>query len=204
MISSWCISCIFEVVGALLWCEGFEDLTDCGRDGLNGAGRTFAQQMLKLGKDLLDWVQVRRVFGQQEKLGAGCSNELAHGFALVAAEIVHDDDIAGLQGGDEDLLDINSEGLAIDRTVENPWGVNATVAQGSQKGRRLPAAVRDFGSEPHAAGRPSPQWCHVRLGPGLIDEGQTLRLDPALILFPLRSLVRDVGAIALAGDESFF
>ncbi len=84
--------------------------------------------MLKFGKDLLDWVQVRRVFGQEEKLGAGCSNELAHGFAPVAAEIVNDDDIARLQGGDEDLLDINSEGLAVDRTVENPWGVNPAVA----------------------------------------------------------------------------
>ena len=160
--------------------------------------------MLKLGKDLLDWVQVRGVFGQQEKLGARCSHELAHGFALVAAEIVHDDDIPRLQGGDEDLLDVNSEGLAVDRTIENPWGVNASVAQGSQKGRRLPATVRDFGGEPHAAGRPSPQRCHVRLGPGLVDEDQTLRLDPALILFPLRSLASDVGTITFAGDESFF
>src|SRR5262249_33116481 len=156
------------------------------------------------GKDLLDWVQVRRVFGQEEKPGARCSNELAHGFALVAAEIVHDNDIPRLQGGDEDLLDVNSEGLAVDRTVENPWGVNATGAQGSQKGRRLPAAVRDFGSEPRAAGRPSPQRRHVRLGPGLVDEDQTLRLDPALILFPLPSLACDVGTIAFAGDESFF
>src|SRR5712671_2794345 len=103
----------------------------------------------------------------------------------------------GFKGRDEDLLDINSEGLAVDRTGENPWGVNATVAQGSQKGRRLPAAVRDFGGEPPAAGRPSPQWCHVRLGPGLVDEDQALRLDPALILIPLRSLACDVGAIAL-------
>ena len=122
----------------------------------------------------------------------------------MAAEVVHDDDFAGLQGRDEDLLDINSKGLAVDRAVENPWGVNPTVAQGSQKGRRLPAAVRDFGREPRAAARPSPQRCHVRLGPGLVDEDQTLRLDPALILFPLRSLACDVGAIAFAGDESFF
>jgi hypothetical protein len=109
--------------------------------------------VLKLGEDLLDWVEVGGVFRQEEKLGAGCPNELAHGSALVAAEVVHDDDFAGLQGRDEDLLDINSKGLAVDRAVENPWGANPTVAQGSQKGRRLPVAVRDFGREPCAAGR---------------------------------------------------
>jgi hypothetical protein len=63
---------------------------------------------------------------------------------------------------------------------------------------------RNFGGEPRAVGRPSRQRCHVSLGPGLVDEDQTLRLDPALILFPLRSLARDVGAIAFAGDEAFF
>jgi hypothetical protein len=49
-----------------------------------------------LTKDLLDRVEVKRVFGEKEKLGADGSNELTHGFALVAAEIVHDDDTARL------------------------------------------------------------------------------------------------------------
>jgi hypothetical protein len=50
----------------------------------------------------------------------------------VAAEIVHDDDVAGLQGGDEDLLDIGSEALAVDRAIENPWSLDPVVAQGGQ------------------------------------------------------------------------
>ena len=36
-----------------------------------------------------------RVFRQEKEL------ELAHGFALVAAEIVHDDDVAGPKRGDK-------------------------------------------------------------------------------------------------------
>jgi hypothetical protein len=53
-----------------------------------------------------------------EELGTGRTNELAHGFAFVAAEIVHDHDIAGAKRGGEDLLDIGREALTVDRTVE--------------------------------------------------------------------------------------
>jgi hypothetical protein len=45
--------------------------------------------------------------------------------------------------------------------------------------------VRDVGLEPQATWRPSAQWCHVGLGPGLVDEDQTLRVDPVLIFDPL-------------------
>ena len=55
-----------------------------------------------------------------------------------------------------------------------------------------------------AARRPAPQRRHVGLGPGLVDEDQALRVDPVLILRPLRSPARDVGTIVLAGDHGFF
>ena len=52
--------------------------------------RRLAQQVLAFGEDhLLDQIQVRRVFGQEDKLDAGDANELARGFAT--AMIVHDD-----------------------------------------------------------------------------------------------------------------
>ena len=77
-----------------------------------------AQQMLEFGEDLLDRVQVWRVFRQEEELGAGRADELAYGFGFVTAEIVHDDDVAGMKRGDEDLFDIGPEALPVDRTVE--------------------------------------------------------------------------------------
>ena len=122
----------------------------------------------------------------------------------MAAEVVHDDDVAGLQGGNKDLLEVGSEGLAIDWPVKNPWSVDPVEAQGGQEGRGLPMAVRDFADEPGAALCPSPQRCHIGLGPGLVDEHQPLRLNPALILCPLRPLASHVGTIAFAGDEAFF
>ena len=41
----------------------------------------------------------------------------------MAVEIVHHDDVAGYKFGDEDLLDIGLEGVAVDWTVENHRGV---------------------------------------------------------------------------------
>ena len=39
--------------------------------------------------------------------------------ALVAAEIVHDDNLAGLERRHEELLDIGFEAFAIDRSIKN-------------------------------------------------------------------------------------
>jgi hypothetical protein len=52
--------------------------------------RRLAQHVLAFGEDhLLDQIQVRRVFGQEDELDANHANELAYGFA--AGKIVHDD-----------------------------------------------------------------------------------------------------------------
>jgi hypothetical protein len=179
-------------------------LTDCCADGFEGAGGGFAQEMLELGEDLFNGVQVGRVFRQEEQLGAGCANELAHGSAFVAAEIVHDDDFTGSQGGNENLLDVSSEGLAVDRAIKDPWSVDPVVPQSGQEGRGLPVAVRDFGGEPHAARGPASQRRHVGLGPGFVDEDQTFRLDLVPILGPLRPPARDVVTVALASHHGFF
>ena len=64
-------------------------------------------------------------------------------------------------------------------------------------------AVRNFGHEPCAARRPSPERRHVRLRPRLIDEDQALRSDPALLRNPLSAPPCDVGAIPFAGDDGF-
>src|SRR5664280_2382499 len=77
-----------------------------------------AQEVLDLGEDLLDRVQVWRVFRQEEELGAGRADELAYGFGFVTAEIVHDYDVAGMKRGDENLFDIGPEALPVDGTIE--------------------------------------------------------------------------------------
>lgn len=94
-------------------------------DGFDGAHGDLAQEVLDLGEDLLDRVQVRRVFRQEEELGAGGADELAYGFGSVTAEIVHDYDVAGMKCGDEDLFDIGPEALTVDGTSNSRGAVMA-------------------------------------------------------------------------------
>src|ERR1700745_4347710 len=106
MISGWLVACLFEVVFTFLRCEGVEEAGEGGGDGLGGARSFFAQQMVELGEELLDGVEVGRVFRQEEELGPGGSDGLTYGFAPVAAEVVHHDDLIWLERGGENLLDM--------------------------------------------------------------------------------------------------
>jgi hypothetical protein len=47
--------------------------------------------------------------------------------------------------------------------------------------------------EPLADRRPAPQWCHVGLGPGIVDEDEASRIKPALIFLPLLASPGDRG-----------
>ncbi len=85
---------------------GVKKLADGLADGFGCSGRGLAQQVLELGEHLLDRVAVGGVFGQQEQRGAGATDGPAHGLALVAAQIVHDDDVAGREGRDERVLSL--------------------------------------------------------------------------------------------------
>jgi hypothetical protein len=87
----------------------------------------------------------------EDELGADRADGAAHDLALVTAEIVHDDDIAGLQGWEQHPLDIEPEALAVDRPLDQPGRLDAIMAQGGQEGHGLPAAVWHLGSEPRAS-----------------------------------------------------
>ena len=110
----------------------------------------------------------------------------------------------GWERGNEDLLYVDQEPLAVDRTVDQPGCLDPIVAQRGQEGHGLPVTVRRLRPEPLSARRPAPERRHVCLGPGLVDEDQTGRINPALILPPLRPTSRDVGTILFAGEHGFF
>ena len=160
--------------------------------------------MFEFGEDLLDRVQVGGICRQEEQLGSRRADQPAYGFAFVTAEIVHDDDIAGTKRWEEDLFDIEPKALAVDRTFEQPWRLDAITTQRRQESQGLPTAVRHFGYEPLAAGRPASQRRHIGSGPGLVDEDKPLRIDAFLTFDPLRSPPRDLGTISFASHHAFF
>jgi hypothetical protein len=87
-------------------------------DGVDRSCGSFAQQCFELGKDLLDRIEIGRLFGQEDEMGACRADRLPYRFAFMRSKIVEHDDIVRLQGRDEELLDISPEALAIDGAVE--------------------------------------------------------------------------------------
>lgn len=187
-----------------MWSDPIEGLANCIANGFDGSLCRFSQPVLELGEELFDWVEIWRVFGQKEELRTGFANGAPNSLAFVRAEIVHHNDVARLEGGHENLLDIEEEPLAVDRPVDEPRRFDAIMAQRSQEGHGLPVAMRHFGLDPLSDRRPAHERSHVGLGPGLVDEHQAGRIDPVLIQNPLRPSARNIGTILLAGDQRLF
>ena len=98
--------------------------------------------MLDLGEGLLDGIEVGRIGRQEPEVGAGGADGLSDGGRFVGAEVVHDDDVAGFEHGQEQLLDIGSEAQSVDRSVEDAGCGESVAAQGADEGQRAPVAVR--------------------------------------------------------------
>ncbi len=137
-------------------------------------------------------------------MGAGGSDCLANGLTLVATEVVHDDNVAGFERGHEALLDPCGEAEAVDRSVEDAWRIDPVVPERCEEGQRAPMAERRAGDQLFPAWRPTSDRRHVRLGPGLVDEDETTRVKPILILPPLLPPPRDLRPQLLDGEQRFF
>src|SRR3984893_4953182 len=157
MCSGRTVSCVGEIGLAFVWQKAIEQGANALPGRVKGPLGGLAQEVFELGEDLLDRVEIGAIGREEEQPCAGSPDRGANGLALVAAEIVENDNVAWLQRGDEDLLDIEAEQLAIDRTIDDPWRVDPVVAQGGEEGHRLPMAVGRLGLKPLAAQPPSAQ-----------------------------------------------
>ena len=128
-----------------------EQCADSPPGGFDGSFSGLAQQGFKLCKDLFDRIEVRAVGRQKEQLGACRANGAAYGLPLVTSEIVHDDNVSGLERRHQYLFDIGEEGLPIDWTVDDAWRLDSIAAERSQKSERLPVAVRNLRHQPYTA-----------------------------------------------------
>jgi len=77
--------------------------------------------MLDLGERLLDWIEIGGVFWQEPQPGSGGLDGVADGLGFMRAEIVENDDVAGLERRDQLLVHIGAKALAVDRAVKDAW-----------------------------------------------------------------------------------
>jgi len=122
----------------------------------------------------------------------------------VAGQVVHDDDGAWPEVGDEDLFDIDFEGVAVDWSIEDPWGDDAAGGDPSDKGRSLPMAMRNPDLQPFSTWTAAVAAGHVGRSPSLIDEDKTLGIKSGLAVDPILPPLYDVRAVLLAGVRGLF
>ena len=92
----------------------------------------------QLGKDLLDRVQVWRVWRQVQKASSGRLDRVSHAGHLVCGQIVQDDDVVPSQLGDEHLLHVGAEGWAVHGAAKEPGRHKTGGPQASHERGRLP------------------------------------------------------------------
>jgi len=173
-------------------------------DVVDGAFLGGAHPVLDLGEGLLDRIEIGRVRRQIPEPGAGGLDDAAQRDRLVAAEIVHDNDVVRLQRRQQDLLDIGAEALSVDWPVEQAGSGKAVMAQCTEEGHRAPVTVGCKAAKAVSFWRPSTQWRHVGLDPGLVDEDQTLRIKTGLPRSPAPPPPGYIRAALLKSEQRFF
>lgn len=85
----------------------------------DGSGLGDPHPVFDFGEGLLDRIEIGRIWRKEPEPCAGSAEDPSNGYRFVAAKIVHDDNVTGLQSRHELLLDISPEALAIDRPIED-------------------------------------------------------------------------------------
>ena len=160
--------------------------------------------MLDLGEGLLDGIKVGGIFRQEPQSGANRLDGVADDLGFVGAEIVEDDDVAGLEGRDQLLAHIGVETFAVDGAIEDAGRSELVAAQRPEEGQGAPAAVRGKAAQPLAPRSPASQGRHVGADPGFVDEDQSFRIEATLPGLPAGSASSNVDAALFKGEQRFF
>ena len=107
-----------------------------------------SEQSFEFRKRQFDWIEIGTVGWQKSHRSVGGLDRMGDAFDLVAAEVVHDDNIARPQLLDQVLLNPSQEHRSVDRTVDHQRSNPATGSNPSQERRGFPAPVRDVFYQP--------------------------------------------------------
>ena len=118
--------------------------------------------------------------------------------------IVHEDDVALLQGRRENLLDICNKCWTIHRAIDDIGRGHAIQPQGGDERQRLPVTVWHARDQPLATRAAAVVTDHFRRDRGLVNEHQALSLKRRLLGSQRGARSRNVRTILLGGVQSFF
>ena len=139
---------------------------------------------LELGEGHFDGIEVGTVWGQVSQARAGGLDRLSDAVDFMSGQIVHDDDVARPQLGNERLFDIGEKGLAVHRAVEDHGRSDAVVTQPGSEGGGFPMAMGHGGAASLASGCTTVKARHLGVRGGLVDEDDPRRIEVELPFKP--------------------
>ena len=181
-----------------------DEVTDGRPETIDGALGSLSEKGFEFGECFFDGIEVWAIGRQEHQPGAGIFDQRPGRGTFMAGQIVHDDDVAGVEGRNKDLLDISFEPGAVDRSVQNHGRHHAAQTQPCDKRRRFAMPVREPHAQPLAFCTSSVGARHVRRRPGFINEDQPLRIEIELVFEPAVAALQYVWTILLYGVASLF
>ena len=129
---------------------------------------------------------------------------MANALSLVSRDIVHDDNISGLEGWDEALLNVCEKGLRIHRALDHHWRGHAVITQCCEQREGLPCRKWHASRDSFALRCAPMKADHVGVDGGFIYEDQTRRVEKALLADPAPPGACDVWPFLLTGMQDLF
>lgn len=189
---------------AVLGSEGVESFGDGVKEFIESTSGGLAEVGFEFCECHLDGVEIWAVRRQVTHGGSLGGDEFFDALNFMGGKIVEDDDVAFLEFGTENLLEVGREDVGVDRPFDQERSLDALSTQGGDEGGGLPVAMRN-GPDTALAGRTaSIESSHPCVESGFIDEDQTLAVPLGLVGSPSGSGQFHIRPILLGGARRFF
>lgn len=183
-----------------LGCDAIQNVSDFGPERCDAAFGGLARQGLEFGEEFLDGIEVWRIRRQMDEPGTSRFDGAGHAGDFVAAQVVGDDEVAGLERWAQELFHVGEKHHSVHRPIGGHGRGQLVVPRSGDEGRGLPVPVgnrRDTASASICSSMAPRRAC-------LVEEHQMSDVERGLILSPFKPRLLHVWPLLLAGVKSFF
>jgi hypothetical protein len=132
---------------------------------------SFAQSPFEFGEGHLDGIEIGRVLRQVTQFGAGGFDGLFYTSHLVGPKMVHHDNIAAVERGNQALLNIGQKSFSVHGSFNHQWRRHSIAAQAGHECQRLSGSKRHTPHQSLATWAATIETSHA----GVQPEGVTTR-----------------------------
>src|SRR5450631_17488 len=191
-------------ISAFLRSELGNDATNSAHEARDRMLGRLAQMRFEFTEGQLDRVEVRRIFRKINQSRPRSFDGLRYAGDLVYRQIVHEHDLAALEGWDKTLLHISEKRQPVHGSLDHKRCGHSTLPQAPDKGNCLPMSVRRVADQPFATRSTAAQPHHRGVRACFVDEHQPRWVKHALLAYPAPAHACHVRALLLRCVQSFF